>query len=63
MHVGDSRPDLEVFHEVGGGVAFNSHIPEVRAGSDATIDSDDLSDLLLVLDRLTPRSSGRQDKY
>jgi phosphoserine phosphatase len=58
VHVGDSRSDLDVFRAVGGGIALNSHITEVRSGADATVDSDDLSDVLLALDHLVPRSAG-----
>lgn len=54
LHVGDSLPDLAVFAKVGGGVALNSPIAEVRRGADAVIDSEDLRDLLPVVDRLTP---------
>ena len=54
-HVGDSRSDLGVFRRVGGGVAWNSRIREVREGADATVDSEDLADVLKALDHVLPR--------
>lgn len=55
IHVGDGRPDAEVFRRVGAGVAFNSRVPAVREEADAVVDSEDLADLLAVVDRLRPR--------
>lgn len=56
VHVGDSRPDAVIFGRVGGGIAFNAPLREVREQADAVVDSEDLADILLVLERLTPRT-------
>lgn len=55
VHVGDARPDAEVFPHVGGGVALNSVFPDVRKAADATLDTRDLFDLIEVLEALRPR--------
>ena len=63
VHVGDSHSDLQVFRRVGAGIAFNARLPEVRSGADATVDSEDLSDILPVLERLSPRISGGRRRH
>jgi HAD superfamily phosphoserine phosphatase-like hydrolase len=55
VHVGDGRADTEVFRRVGGGVALNAALPEVRAAADLALDLRDLRDLVRPLAGLTPR--------
>ncbi|MCI4368077.1 MAG: haloacid dehalogenase-like hydrolase [Thermoplasmata archaeon] len=55
LHAGDGPPDAAVFPTVGGGVALNSKWPRVRALADATLDADDLRELVTVIDRLPSR--------
>lgn len=55
VHVGDGWADALVFPEVGGGVALNTRLPEVRAAADLALDLDDLRGLLPPLARLEPR--------
>jgi phosphoserine phosphatase len=39
VHVGDARPDAEIFPLVGGGVAVNPKYPDVRAAADVTVET------------------------
>lgn len=55
VHVGDGRADALVFPHVGGGVALNSELPEVRAAADLALEADDLRSLVPRLAELTPR--------
>lgn len=55
-HVGDGWADAAVFPRVGGGVALNSRLPEVREAADLAIDLTDLRGLLEPLGTLLPRA-------
>jgi phosphoserine phosphatase len=55
-HVGDGWADVPVFRAVGGAVALNSRLPDVRAAADVAVDLDNLLAIVEVLDRLTPRA-------
>ena len=59
-HVGDGWADVPVFRAVGGGVALNSRLPEVRAAADVAVDLDDLLGIVDVLERLRPRAERAQ---
>lgn len=56
LHVGDGAADAALFPLVGGGVAFNSRDPDVRAAADVVVDADDWSAILPVVRRLRPRA-------
>jgi phosphoserine phosphatase len=55
-HVGDGWADARVFPLVAAGIAFNSLFPEVDRAADVALHGDDLSDVVIALDRLLPRS-------
>lgn len=57
VHVGDGWADVPVFRAVGGGVALNSRLPDVRAAADVAIDLDRLLGLVEPLGRLRPRAA------
>ena len=56
VHVGDGWADAAVFAHVGGGVAFNSRLPEVERAADAVVRSRNLEDVVRAIDRLSLRS-------
>ncbi len=55
VHVGDSWADVPVFRAVGGGVALNSALPDVRAAADLALATDDFRAVVTALDRMRPR--------
>ena len=55
VHVGDGWSDAEVFPIVGGGVALNTDLPEVRAAADLVLATDDFRAVVDALGRLEPR--------
>jgi phosphoserine phosphatase len=55
-HVGDGRADAWVFGHVGGGIALNAELPEVERAADAALHTQDLRDIVPVLERLRPRA-------
>jgi phosphoserine phosphatase len=57
VHVGDGWADAEIFPRVGGGVALNSHLPEVEEAADLALRLTDLRPLVGSLDRLEPRKT------
>ncbi|MCI4336921.1 MAG: haloacid dehalogenase-like hydrolase [Thermoplasmata archaeon] len=57
VHVGDGRADARIFPRLGGGIALNSRLPEVRAAADAVLETDDLRKIVPVLARLVPHRS------
>jgi phosphoserine phosphatase len=46
VHVGDSRPDAEIFPLVGAGVALNAQYPEVERAADLAIRTSDFSEVV-----------------
>jgi phosphoserine phosphatase len=54
-HVGDGWADAVIFSRVGGGLSFNSALPEVDRAADAVVHSDSLTAVLPVLAALRPR--------
>lgn len=54
-HVGDGWSDAELFPLVGGGLALNSPIPEVRAAADVVVSTKDFLDAVQALETLRPR--------
>lgn len=57
VHVGDGWSDARVFRTVGGGVALNSFLPEVRAAADLSLSTRDFRDVTAALGALSPRSA------
>ncbi|HYK93446.1 MAG TPA: haloacid dehalogenase-like hydrolase, partial [Thermoplasmata archaeon] len=55
-HVGDSWADALVFPTVGGGVALNSRLPEVRRAADLALELADLVEIVPALATLRPRT-------
>ncbi len=55
VHVGDGWSDAEVFRQVGGGIALNSRLPEVRAAADLALETRDFRDVVAALGALRPR--------
>lgn len=55
VHIGDGWSDAEVFPDVGGGIALNSALPEVRAAADLVLTTTDFRVVAESLDRLDPR--------
>lgn len=55
VHVGDGWADALVFPRVGGGVALNTRLPEVRSAADVALDLSDLRGLLPPLETLEPK--------
>jgi phosphoserine phosphatase len=55
VHVGDGWADAKLFPQVGGGVALNSRLTDVKAAADLALTTDDFRDLVEVLGRLRPR--------
>jgi phosphoserine phosphatase len=56
VHLGDGASDAEVFRRVGGGVAVNAKLAEVRAAADASVSTTRMEDLVAVLRGLRPRA-------
>jgi len=54
-HVGDGWADAVVFRRVGGGVALNSALPEVRAAADLALSIGTLPEIVDPLAALSPR--------
>jgi phosphoserine phosphatase len=50
VHVGDGRADAALFGRVGGGISFNTRLPDVAARADAPLRSGTLTAILPVLD-------------
>ncbi|HZY70450.1 MAG TPA: haloacid dehalogenase-like hydrolase [Thermoplasmata archaeon] len=59
VHVGDGWADAELFHCVGGSVALNSTLPEVRAAADVALRLRDLRPLVPELGRMHPHRAER----
>ena len=55
VHIGDGWSDAEVFRVVGGGVALNSHLPEVNRAADLVLTTEDFRDVAEALSSLSPR--------
>lgn len=55
-HVGDGWADAKLFPQVGGGVALNSRLADVKAAADLVLSTDDFRDLVEALGRLRPRT-------
>lgn len=58
VHIGDGWSDALVFRRVGGRVALNSSLPEVRAAADLALSTEDFRAVVTALDRLTPPTAG-----
>jgi phosphoserine phosphatase len=56
VHVGDARPDAEIFPHVGGGIALNARSREVRDAADLVIDSTDFGVVTAALLQLPARA-------
>lgn len=56
VHVGDGWADAAVFRLVGGGVALNSRLEEVRSAADLVLSTADFRVVVAALARLTPRA-------
>lgn len=56
VHIGDGWSDARVFPEVGGGIALNSPLPDVRAEADLALSTDDFRVVVAALGRLAPRT-------
>lgn len=56
VHIGDGWADAALFPLVGGGIAFNSRLPEVERAADAVVRSTTLEDVVGAIDSLLPRS-------
>lgn len=54
-HVGDGWADTAVFRQLGGGIALNTPLAEVRAAADLALDVADLREIVAPLGRLAPR--------
>lgn len=59
VHIGDGRADARVFPHVGGGIALNAALPEVRRAGDAALTTRDLMDVVPLLERMRPHRSAR----
>jgi len=55
VHVGDGWADIPVFEAVGGGIALNNASAVVRAAADRSLAPRNLTELLPVLEAMTPR--------
>ena len=55
VHVGDGWADAAIFPRVGGGISFNSRLPEVDRAADEVVRSDSLSAIIAIVLRMTPR--------
>jgi phosphoserine phosphatase len=55
VHVGDGWSDAEVFPRVGGGIALNSHLPEVDRAADRVVRTTDFRTVASVIAELRPR--------
>ena len=55
VHVGDGWADIEVFARAGGGIAFNTRLPEVAAAADEVVQASTLTAILPAIERLDRR--------
>jgi phosphoserine phosphatase len=56
VHVGDARPDAEIFPRVGAGIALNARSPQVRASADLAIDTTDFGGVVSAILTLPARA-------
>ncbi|HTT15710.1 MAG TPA: HAD family hydrolase [Thermoplasmata archaeon] len=54
VHVGDGWSDAEVFREVGGGIAVNAPLPEVRAAASLAVNSGRFDDVVAAIRSIAP---------